>query len=84
MSFAPQQNWPAYRALTAEADRRHARSLSIEQRFSLYEDLFTIVCRKGNPSPDNERVEQRRWAEKMALRRRLNEIYKAADQRTCG
>jgi hypothetical protein len=84
MSFAPQQNWTAYRALTKEADRQHARSLTVEQRFALYEALFEAVCCGLEPSPGRDRAEQRRWTEKLAMRRRLNEIYKTADQHRRG
>lgn len=84
MSFAPQQNWAAYQALTKESDRQHARDLSVEQRFALYEDLFVIVCCRRDPTAGGDHAEQRRWAEKLALRRRLSDIYLTADQRRRG
>lgn len=84
MSFAPQQNWTAYQALTKESDRQYARGLSVEQRFALYEDLFAIVCCRRDPTAGGDHAEQRRWAEKLALRRRLNDIYLTADQRRRG
>jgi hypothetical protein len=84
MSFAPQQNWTAYRALTKEVDRQHARSLTVEQRFAIYEDLLALVINHRNAAAGSDRAEQRRWTEKLAMRRRLNEIFKTADQHRRG
>jgi len=80
MSFAPQQDWSAYRDMTKNLDRDNARRLTMKQRFDLYADLFRMVCCRNSSAIQRDRIEQHRWTQKLALRLKWNSIYQAAEQ----
>ncbi len=75
MLDAPRQNWTVYKALTAEHDRRLARSLSMAERFARYEELFRLVCGQPRTSDERDRLEKSRWQQKLALREKQNRAF---------
>ena len=80
MSYAPQQDWSAYRDMTKNLERDIARRLTMEQRFDLYADLFRMVCCPKASAIQRDRIEQQRWTQKLALRLKWNSIYQATEQ----
>lgn len=83
MPFAPQQNWELYRTLTEQSHREYLRSLTTDERFRLYEDMYQIVCTNRDPE-EWRRLEQRGWEQKLALRKRMIEAFTAMDKRKSG
>ena len=79
MLNAPQQNWEVYRALVSAHDREFARNLSMADRFSRYEDLYRLVCARQRPAEEQERLEKRRWQQKLALRQKQNYVFRFLD-----
>ena len=84
MSFAPRQDWSAYRALVSTHEQRHVRGLTIAQKFLLYEDLYRLVVDPRYDSTRVKRLDQQRWEQKLRLRRKLIGIYSAADRQNRG
>jgi hypothetical protein len=82
MSFAPQQNWPAYAARAAEEDAKWVRALSLSERFALYADLFKIIwnARKNPRMGDWDRLDQWSWEQKLAKRRREVAAFRKLDE----
>jgi len=75
MLDAPRQNWSVYKKLTAQHDRQLARSLSIAERYARYEDLFQLVCGQPRPVVEQDRLEKRRWQQKLELRQQQNRAF---------
>jgi len=75
MLDAPRQNWNVYRDLTAQHDRQLARNLSVAERFARYEDLYRLVCGQPRPADEQDRLEKRRWQQKLALRQKQNRAF---------
>jgi hypothetical protein len=81
MAVLPQHDWSYYEARLGESDAAWLRSLSIGDRFSLYEDLFNILWTARRKMPgDWARLDQYHWEEKVALRRRTVEAFSKLDQ----
>ena len=77
----PQHDWDAYRASTAESDAAWIRSLTLEERFSLYEGMFDLIWEARKGPGDWERLDQWSWEQKLALRNRMVEAFKELDKR---
>ena len=75
MLDAPRQNWTVYENLTAQYDRQLARSLSMAERYARYEDLYQLVCGQPRPTAEQERLEKRRWQQKLVLRHKQNQAF---------
>jgi len=75
MLDAPRQNWNVYKTLTADHDRRLARRLSVAERYARYSDLFRLVCGQPRPADEQDRLEKRRWQQKLALRQKQNRAF---------
>ena len=75
MLDAPRQDWDAYRALTAVHDRQALRNLTIADRFALYADLFQLVCGHPRVAAHQQRLDKRRWQQKLELRQRQNRAF---------
>lgn len=82
MSFAPQHDWAAYPALTAQEDAAWLCSLSTSQRFDLYADMFNLAwnARQNNTTADWEALDRWRWEQKLAQRLRYVEVYRNLDE----
>lgn len=75
MLDAPRQNWTLYKTLTAEHDRRLARSLSMADRFARYESLYRLVCGEPRAAVEQARLEKTRWQQKLKLRHKQNRAF---------
>lgn len=70
MLDAPRQDWEAYETFVAKHDRQLARSLSVEERFARYVDLYQLVCGQVRTVEQQARLDESRWTQKLALRRK--------------
>lgn len=77
MLDAPRQNWAVYSALSKPIDQRHARALSLQERFARYENLYRLVCQRPLEAGDRQRLEAWRWQKKLALRLQMNVAFRA-------
>jgi hypothetical protein len=81
MATAAQQDWSYYKTRERESDAAWLRSLSIGERFELYEDMYGVLWAARSGMPGNwARLEQRQWAEKVAVRQRMVEAFSKRDQ----
>jgi hypothetical protein len=81
MVTVPQQDWSYYEQRVRESDVAWLRSLTVQQRFSLYEDLFDILWTARRKMPgDWARLDRCHWEEKVGLRRRMVEAFSKLDQ----
>lgn len=80
MGFAPQHDWQAYETVTAKSDAAWLRSLSAEDKFAIYADMFNLIwaARQGQGW---EQLEKWAWEEKLALRKRMVDAYRKLDER---
>jgi hypothetical protein len=81
MATAAQPDWSYYKTREGECDATWLRSLSVGERFALYEDMFNILwAARAEMSGNWARLEQRQWAEKIDRRQRLVEAFLKRDQ----
>jgi hypothetical protein len=81
MLDAPQHDWSFYEAKTRGSEAAWNRKLTTSERFDLYASLFnTIWNARRNLPGDWERVEKRRWEEKLAMRRRMVDAFHKLDE----
>jgi hypothetical protein len=80
MGVAPQQNWPAYEALTRAEQAEWIRTLSPQDRFAIYEDLFNMIWTTRDAHGDWDRLDRWHWQEKLAVRMRQVEAFNKLDQ----
>jgi hypothetical protein len=80
MVDAPCHDWSRYDSLIERERVQWIRSLSPQQRYALYEDFFNLVHSAPRKALERERLEQWRWAEKLAMRLRLVDAFRKLDQ----
>ena len=82
MPFAPQQDWDAYRSLTADEDAAWLASLTVGERFALVADMFNLAwqARQNNAQVDWEAIDHWRWDQKLAQRLRFVEAHRKIDE----
>ena len=80
MLDAPKQNWRAYDDLTRRDQADWVRSLSLQDRFAIYDDLFNMIWLGRQNAGDWERLEKSRWKEKVARRLELVRAFVKLDQ----
>lgn len=79
--IAPQQNWAAVENRLRALDAAWLRSLSMNDRFALYQDIFLVLRdSRQKLAGDWERLERQQWEEKLVLRRRLGEAFSKLDE----
>jgi hypothetical protein len=80
MLDAPLQNWAEYEKRARPVDIAWNRGLSIDDKFSLYADMFRVVMNARGEEGDWERLETWRWQEKRARRAREVTAFQKLDQ----
>lgn len=81
MSFAPQQDWLYVESRSRESEAARLRSMTLAERFAVYADMYNMLWNtRRNLAGDWERLDQARWEEKLALRRRQVEAFTKLDQ----
>jgi hypothetical protein len=81
MLDAPKQNWALYESRCRATDEARIRAMTTDERFALYASMFNLIWRDRDKRPgDWERLDQWRWQQKLALRRRMVATYKKLDE----
>lgn len=79
MLDAPRQDWTAYDERTRAADEAWLRSLTEQDRYALYCDMFDLIHNSRDPNADEAALEQFRWQQKLEIRRRFVEACQRWD-----
>jgi hypothetical protein len=74
-----QQDWATYEALAAESDKAWLRALMPQDKFAIYNDLFTILW-NARREGDWERLEAWAWEQKLAMRLKFVEAFRKRDE----
>jgi hypothetical protein len=81
MLDAPRHDWSFYEAKSRASEAAWNRELSTSERFDLYASLFnTIWNARQNLPRDSERLDDQRWQEKLAMRRRMIDAFHKLDE----
>jgi hypothetical protein len=81
MLTAPSHDWSFFEAQVRLADAEWLRQLTERDRAELTSSLFnTIWNARQNVSGDWDRLDARRWQEKLELRRRTVDAFQKLDQ----
>jgi len=82
MSIAPQQDWAACAAWTADEEAAWIRALGTSDRFTIYADLFGVIwtARQNSGQGDWEKLDRWSWQQKLVIRLRCVEAYKRLDE----
>ena len=77
MLDGPKQNWQLYEERCRSEHLRWLRNLTPAAALALYEDFHRIA---SGQCTDLERLQETRWKEKLALRRRMYAVFAALDR----
>ena len=80
MVDVPQQDWSLYESLAHESDVAWVRGLTLQSRFAIYEDLFSVIWNGRRDRGNWERLDRWNWDQKLAGRQRLVEAFAKLDQ----
>lgn len=80
MPDAPKQDWRWYEERTRAADADWARNLTTADRWAMLCEMFEFVRRHRDPTVDWAHLEEVRWQQKLAARRKAVEIYRKLDE----
>jgi hypothetical protein len=80
----PRQRWGYYRERTREAHGEWLRGLSPRESLALYEGFHRFASSVRLGRDEAERLERSRWAEKVALRRKLLAAFSRLDDAPSG
>lgn len=74
-------NWELFQQKCLPHEAEWLRSLTDSEALLLYQDLHKLARAQQDESPGWKRLEQQRWQEKVAIRRKLHEAFTRLDQR---
>jgi hypothetical protein len=81
MLDGPQRDWSYFESRKQDSDRAWIRGLTTSERFGLYSSFFDAVWTARQALPgDWERLERRRWEEKLAIRHRMVDAFTKLDK----
>jgi hypothetical protein len=81
MLDAPRQDWAFYEERARSADQAWLRSLTPQEGFVLYADMFNLIWKaRRSLKGDWGRLDEWRWREKLALRLRMVEAFWKRDE----
>jgi len=72
-------DWNAYRQRCSALHAQWLRSLTAEESIVLYQALHRLARAQADDSPGWQRLQQKRWEEKVAVRRRLHAAFARLD-----
>ena len=81
MLNAPGQNWSLYESLTRDADAAWAQQETPADRLAFYASLFNLVLQRHQADDAIQRLEQRQWEAKLAIRQKMIAAFAKSDQR---
>jgi hypothetical protein len=79
MLTPPQQNWDLYDEKCREEHVRWLRNLTPAAAMALYESFHSAASSQRGDSAGLERLEERRWEEKLAIRRAMCATFRKLD-----
>jgi hypothetical protein len=81
MVFAPQQDWSYVESRSRQSEAARLRAMGPADRFAVYADMYNLLwAARRKISGDWQRLDQRRWKEKLAMRLRMVEAFTKRDQ----
>ena len=72
-------DWSAYQQRCSSLHAQWLRSLTLAESLGLYQGLHRLARAQADDSPGWQRLQQKRWEEKVAVRRRLHEAFARLD-----
>ncbi len=76
----PKQNWKWYEDRCRREHVAWLRGLTPAEALALYEDFYRLAAGQQDGSPGWKRLEESRWEEKLALRRRIRAVLERLDK----
>jgi len=80
MIEAPKQDWKLYEAKCREEHVAWLRGLTPTAALALFESMGQFAARHAPASPARVRMEEARWQEKLAIRRKMLAAFTALDR----
>ena len=81
MDNFPQQDWSYYESRKRDADAQWLRSLTADDRMTLYEDMFNVIeSARKEVGGDWERLDRWHWEQKIALRQQMVAAFTKLDE----
>jgi hypothetical protein len=80
MLTPPQQDWSFYEAVTRPHEAKWLRSLTPEQSFQIYADLYQFIFEARRRRRDWSKLETWHWQQKLETRQRMVEAFRQLDQ----
>jgi len=80
MLYALQQDWSRIEQRMRRENAQWVRSLSVEKRFSILEDLHRLAVQIGSNTSDDALVDRSRWRKKVALRNKVLDALMRLDR----
>jgi hypothetical protein len=81
MLDAPQQDWAYYEARCRASEIAWMRSLTPQEKFALYADLFNLIWSARRQPGDWQRLDDWAWRKKLALRDQQVHAFAQLDAR---
>jgi hypothetical protein len=81
MLNAPGQNWSLYESLARDADAAWAQKETPPDRLAFYASLFNLILQRRQADDAIQRLEQRQWETKLAIRQKMVAALAKSDQR---
>ena len=78
----PKQNWDWYESRCRSEHIQWLRSLTPAHCLNLCEELRRLASELTEESPDAERMDQKRWREKLSIRKKTRAALMALDRRS--
>jgi hypothetical protein len=79
--FAPTQyDWQLYEDRCREAEAEWLRSLTTEKSLALYSEMCRLANSQRDDSPGWQGLEEQRWAEKVAIRKKMVSAFQSLDR----
>lgn len=72
-------DWNFYEQRCQTQHARWLRSLTPEESFVLYQELHRLTRAQADGSPGWQRLQEKRWEEKVAIRHKLHEAFARLD-----
>jgi hypothetical protein len=80
MLTAPQRDWDFYAQQSQAADVAWLRTLTVDDRFALYQSMFNAVWNARSNAPPNDRLEHWSWQQKLELRLQQVDAFARLDR----
>ena len=79
MGNVTKHNWDVYQQRCHSKNAEWLLSLTVAESVALYQDLHRLARSQQDDSPGWRRLEQKRWEQKVVIRRKLNAAFQRLD-----